>query len=334
VRLRSAIFEGRYRLYDGKRLRPPRPPHQNGDLIELNAHASHVYRAKALQKVVLDVPPELAPGQTAQVKLTLRAIDAPLPPSTATLDVPEGWSVEPSRQELGPVNPNRDRTVTFDVTPASFGDVVVTGRVTGHDWRAAARAITTVFVETTLQESRSNVGITDDADTAPGDFDGGGASISAQALAQVGATPGAVIEHDGLRFTWPDVEVGAPDNAVASGQALRLAGSGARLGFLVTSTWGQTSGIGTIRYADGTRQTFQLGSPDWYGPPRPGGEPVLVAPYQNRPGNQRHNQPATIYFVDVPLDDKEVRSVQLPNISPEAAPNTPTLHVFAMTIGG
>jgi alpha-L-fucosidase 2 len=334
VRLRSASFEGRYRLYDGKRPLPPRPPDQNGDLIELSAHAGHVYRAKALQKVVLDVPPELAPGQTAQVKLTLRAIDAPLPPSTATLEVPEGWSVEPSRQELGPVNPNRDRTVTFDVTPASFGDVVVTGRVTGHDWTAAARAITTVFVETTLQESRSNVGITDDANTAPGDFDGSGASISAQALAQVGATPGAVIEHDGLRFTWPDVEVGTPDNAVASGQALRLAGSGARLGFLVTSTWGETSGIGTIRYADGTRHTFQLGSPDWYGPPRPGGESALVAPYQNRPGNQRHNQPATIYFVDVQLDDKEVRSVQLPNISPEAAPNTPTLHVFAMTIGG
>jgi alpha-L-fucosidase 2 len=88
-----------------------------------------------------------------------------------------------------------------------------------------------------------------------------------------------------------------------------------------------------VRYADGTQQPFALSSPDWYGAPKPGGVAALVMPYQNRPGNQRQNTPATIYFAEVALQaGKTVRSVQLPNVSAVARPNTPALHVFALAI--
>ena len=336
VALRAALFAGRFRLRDTTRGTDARHTVMGGDLIELETRAGHTYRARALQKVVLDAPGELVPGQTVTVRLELRSIDRPVPKSTATLEVPAGWTVTPSRYDLRTVPRNGSTTVVFEVTPGldgPFGDLELTGRVTGRDWTAAARATTSVFRETTLEESRTNVAVTDDANTNVGDFDGGRASLSAQALAALGVVPGATTEHGGVRFTWPDVQPGTPDNALAAGQVLKLAGAGTKLGFLVSSTWGPASGTGVVRYADGTQQPFALSSPDWYGAPKPGGVAAIVMPYQNRPNNQRQNTPATIYFAEVALQaGKPVRSVQLPNVSAVARPNTPALHVFALAI--
>ena len=336
VALRAALFAGRFRLRDTTRGTDARHTVMGGDLIELETRAGHTYRARALQKVILDAPSELVPGQTVTVRLELRSIDKPVPKSTATLEVPAGWTVTPSRYDLRTVPRNGSTTVVFEVTPGldgPFGELELTGRVTGRDWTAAARATTSVFRETTLEESRTNVAVTDDANTNVGDFDGGRASLSAQALAALGVVPGATTEHGGVRFTWPDAQPGTPDNALAAGQVLKLAGAGTKLGFLVSATWGPASGTGVVRYADGTQQPFALSSPDWYGAPKPGGVAALVMPYQNRPGNQRQNTPATIYFAEVALQaGKTVRSVQLPNVSAVARPNTPALHVFALAI--
>ena len=336
VALRAALFAGRFRLRDTTRGTDARHTVMGGDLIELETRAGHTYRARALQKVILDAPSELVPGQTVTVRLELRSIDRPVPKSTATLEVPAGWTVTPSRYDLRTVPRNGSTTVVFEVTPGldgPFGELELTGRVTGRDWTAAARATTSVFRETTLEESRTNVAVTDDANTNVGDFDGGRASLSAQALAALGVVPGATTEHGGVRFTWPDVQPGTPDNALAAGQVLKLAGAGTKLGFLVSSTWGPASGTGVVRYADGTKQPFALSSPDWYGAPKPGGVAAIVMPYQNRPNNQRQNTPATIYFAEVALQaGKPVRSVQLPNVSAVARPNTPALHVFALAI--
>ena len=229
VALRAALFAGRFRLRDTTRGTDARHTVMGGDLIELETRAGHTYRARALQKVILDAPSELVPGQTVTVRLELRSIDRPVPKSTATLEVPAGWTVTPSRYDLRTVPRNGSTTVVFEVTPGldgPFGDLELTGRVTGRDWTAAARATTSVFRETTLEESRTNVAVTDDANTNVGDFDGGRASLSAQALAALGVVPGATTEHGGVRFTWPDAQPGTPDNALAAGQVLKLAGAG------------------------------------------------------------------------------------------------------------
>jgi hypothetical protein len=80
------------------------------------------------------------------VTLELRSLDIPVPRSTATLDVPAGWSVEPSRPELPPVARNRSRVVTFKVmrrSAAAPGEVRLTGRVGGRGSTAGAVAIVT-----------------------------------------------------------------------------------------------------------------------------------------------------------------------------------------------
>jgi alpha-L-fucosidase 2 len=337
VTIRSALFEGRYLLRDATRGGNPRHELRAGGVIDLEGQTGHTYRAQALQKVVLDAPADLIPGQTIRVKLELRSIERPVPKSTATLEVPQGWTVTPAQYDLQPVPLNGSRTVEFQVTcgpDGPFGDITLTGRVTGRDWTAAATAVTSVLREITLEEGFNNVGVTDDTNTNLGNFDGGRASMSAQALASVGVSPGATVDHRGVRFSWPNVQPGTRDNVVASGQVLKLAGAGAKLGLLVTSTRGATSGVGVVRYADGTKQPFALSSPDWSGSPRPEGDGAIVAPYQNRANNQRTNTPATIYFVEVPLDGaKQVRSVQLPNISAAPATNVPTMHVFALALG-
>ncbi|RIV39144.1 glycoside hydrolase family 95 protein [Micromonospora radicis] len=185
----------------------------------------------------------------------------------------------------------------------------------------------------TLEQSFTNVSTTNDTNTGAGNFDGNGATLSAQALAQAGVTPGATVSRNGVNFRWPNVAPGGADNAIASGQSISVTGTGRTLGFLATGTYGAVSGTGTVVYADGTRQSFTLSTPDWYGGPHSGGTAAVVMQYQNRPGNQRVTTPACVYYVGVALQNKAVARVELPNISARPAAGVPTMHVFAIAIG-
>ncbi|MET8122524.1 glycoside hydrolase family 95 protein [Micromonospora sp. NPDC005189] len=199
----------------------------------------------------------------------------------------------------------------------------------GRAYRATSSGTTTP----TLEQSFSNAGITNDTNTGVGNFDGNGASLSAQALAQAGVTPGSTVSRNGVTFRWPNVSPGVADNAIASGQSISVTGTGRTLGFLATGTYGAVSGTAAVVYADGTRQTFTLSTPDWYGGPHAGGTAAVVTAYQNRPGNQRQATVACIYYVGVALQSKAVARVELPNISARPASGVPTMHIFAIAIG-
>jgi lysophospholipase L1-like esterase len=178
-----------------------------------------------------------------------------------------------------------------------------------------------------------NVGITSDQDTAPGNVDGSGYSYSAEALAAKGAVPGAPIRSHGTTFTWPTASAGAPDNALASGQTVRLVGSAPTLGFLLASIY-EGTGAGTVRYSDGTSQSFTLGTENWAGIDPTRGTPVITMPYRNGPGG-RDDRPTFIYYAGVPLDArKTVTSVQLPDVGSAVGPGVPALHNFAVALAG
>ncbi|MEO3746646.1 glycoside hydrolase family 95 protein [Plantactinospora sp. B5E13] len=222
---------------------------------------------------------------------------------------------------------------TTDGTPARTTrietDLVELAVQAGRTYRASGSVATTP----TLEQSFTNVSTTNDTNTGAGNFDGGGATLSAQALAQAGVTPGSTVSRNGVNFRWPNVSPGGADNAIASGQAISVTGTGRTLNFLLTGTYGAVSGTAAVVYADGTRQTFTLGAPDWYGGPHAGGTAAIVTAYQNRPGNQRQNVAACIYQVGVAIQSKPVARVELPNISAGPATNVPTMHVFAIAIG-
>ncbi len=136
-----------------------------------------------------------------------------------------------------------------------------------------------------LAASYNDVGITADSNTAPGNYDGGGASFSETALTNAGAAPGATITSSGIAFTFPNVAAGTDDNTVAEGQTITMSGSGT-LGFLVSGSYGPASGTGTITYTDGSTQSYTLNAPDWFSTSPPSGGAVAVSSaYQNRQGN-------------------------------------------------
>ena len=170
-----------------------------------------------------------------------------------------------------------------------------------------------------LASAFDNAGIASDDALTVADIDGSRSSLSAQALASVGLTPGAVVTYDGVAFTWPDTEPGNKDNVVASGQTVLLSGAGSRLAFLGTSTWGEGKGEGTVVYADGTRQAFSVAVPDWYGA---NSSAAVVVPYRHI-STGRDDTPVSLYTFGVELRDKEVRAVVLPKVSDGVAVGRP-----------
>jgi hypothetical protein len=186
-----------------------------------------------------------------------------------------------------------------------------------------------------LAASFNDVGITADNNTAPGNWDGGGASFSETALTNASAAPGATIKSGGVTYTFPNVAAGTNDNTVAEGQTIAISGGGAALGFLVSASYGPASGTGTITYSDGSTQSYTLTAPDWFSTTPPsGGALAISSAYQNRQGNTTYSGSADIFSENVSLTaGKTVTSVTLPPGS-ALATGTPALHIFAMGFSG
>ncbi|ELP70280.1 beta-glucosidase [Streptomyces turgidiscabies] len=179
-----------------------------------------------------------------------------------------------------------------------------------------------------LDGAFDNAGTSSDDATTTADIDGSRSSLSAEALASAGLTPGASVSYDGATFTWPDTGPGAKDNVVSFGQRVRLSGTGSRLAFLGTSTWGAGAGPGKVVYADGTEQDFSVDVPDWYGAYA---SAAVVLPYRNTPSG-RDDNPVSLFAFGVDLADRELRSVVLPKVGDGVGSGGPALHIFAMTV--
>jgi beta-glucosidase len=165
--------------------------------------------------------------------------------------------------------------------------------------------------------------------TAPGyplaaNYDGGGYSFDAKALAAAGLTPGASVTAQGVTFSWPDYAPGRFDNIKAEGQTVAFTGSGTVLGFLGAGANGTQTGTVTINYTDGTTQTATLSFADWYADTAaPGGTIVATVPWNDAPGSTLGAHQVSIYSATVPLTPgKTIASLTLPT--------NPNLHIFAI----
>lgn len=202
---------------------------------------------------------------------------------------------------------------------------------------ASTQAVLTVLVAqpNSWLATVNNAGISPDSDSSAANFDGGGWSYSADALAAAGATPGGTVTSDGIKFTWPSFPAGDPDNAVANGQTVNVTGTGTRLALLGAGSNGNAQGTLTITYTDGSKSTATIGTSDWTlggggAQPSFGNRIVLSTPYRNAAGSDPQ-QIRTMIFGTAPITldaGKTVASVTLPsNVSGGV------LHVFAIAIG-
>jgi beta-glucosidase len=188
-----------------------------------------------------------------------------------------------------------------------------------------------------LSAAYDNVGITDNSDPAPGNFDGTGDSFSSEALAAgtpTALTPGGQATFGGTTFTWPSA-VGTPDDVIADGQTIDVSGSGTDLGFLGAGAFGSASGTGTITYTDGTTQSFSIIMADWYNNASVAGDEVATTTSSwNFSSSTQVTHPVSIYFASVPLEaGQTVASVTLPSVSSGVGDNINAMHIFAIAVG-
>ncbi|NBE50787.1 SGNH/GDSL hydrolase family protein [Streptomyces boluensis] len=175
-----------------------------------------------------------------------------------------------------------------------------------------------------LERLFDNRAVSSDDRPAAADFDGSGASLSAQDLAAAGWSPGRTIGVDSAGLRLPRTTPGEPDNVRADGQSVAVQGRGDALAFLVAGTGGDASGTGTVRYRDGSRGDFRLTAPDWRSGPL--ATKSVALPHINTPLGQLA-EPARLYVVTVPIArGRDVAEVRLPERQ------GPDLHVFAVSV--
>jgi beta-glucosidase len=303
------------------------------------------------QPFTLDAPSQVKAGTTYPVTTTLPnpAGARALHDVTLTLDVPGGWTATA-------VSPSTFRTVAAGQTvsttwavgvpasaqPGKF-DVSAQATFTSVNGRGTSVDATTVLLPhppyPSFAAAYDNVGTSDDATPGGGNFDGGNASYSAQALAAAtpSLTPGATFTHDGLTFTWPAAQPGTPDNVVAGGvaggQTIALSGAGHTLGLIGAGDYGSPSGTATVTYTDGTTESHSVSFADWWANAATGGDILTTLPYLNNSSGQL-NQPVSLYYAPIPLQPgKTVQYLTLPDVSDGATMGTAAMHIFTVAIG-
>ncbi|WPP33835.1 NEW3 domain-containing protein [Streptomyces sp. CL7] len=251
---------------------------------------------------------------------------------------PVGWAVQPSMATVSgslAVGAFARAEFRIRVPEKRPGFVLRTFTATamydGGDGAGSATGTRTEVVGSPLPDlaaAYDNVGVTDESDTAPGDYDGDGNSFSAQKPAAVGLTPGGAVRALGAELTWPEAEPGTPGNVSSAGQAITLGGRGSKLLFLGSGVGSAAPGTATVHYTDGTSSRGRFGFPNWSFDPAGlhGASLVASADGRNRPDGYGNAGIAyRIFAHSVPLDaSKEVAFVVLPSNG--------NVHVFAMAV--
>ncbi|GHO85598.1 hypothetical protein [Dictyobacter formicarum] len=199
-----------------------------------------------------------------------------------------------------------------------------------------SRAATT---NTTPLPAFNNVGISAKANTAAGNFDGGGYSYSFDALLATSIEPGIPFTYKGIPFQWPNINNQTyptqADNWQASGQVLPISGrSTATIGFIGAASNGTATGTGTVTYSDGTTGTYTLTLSDWtLGGGNLSqvatGNKIVSAQMTRNSKSGSQNVKTYLFYTSISTDaTKTVLSVTLPKVTTKAQ-----LHIFAYGAG-
>ncbi|WP_329370554.1 alpha-L-fucosidase [Streptomyces sp. NBC_00669] len=175
-------------------------------------------------------------------------------------------------------------------------------------------------VQVPLDAWFDNDGI-DTAAARGGDFDGSGYSFPGEEL------PSGTAVVGGVSFRFPSSAAGAKNNIVANGQRVDLPPGGYLFAsFLVSCSYGATSGTATVHYADGSTSTAALGGGDWYS-----GGGALTTTFRYSPdGTDPH--PVSMSVSELWTDPtRQAVGVTLPSTGPAQA-GTSALHVFALSL--
>lgn len=273
---------------------------------------------------------EVQPGASGDTTLSLQSVTARAQTVQWSASAPAGITVSPSSGSLSlPAGGSAGTRVSI-TGGATDGNFQVTFRFSSAAGPIQPTATSVIVARPgDLGPFFNNTGISDDADQAAGNLDGLGFSYSEQALTAAGLAPGAAVTSGGVRYMWPNVPAGQPDDVTAAGQVIPVPSlSGAtELGVMGTATNGPSSGTLTITYTDGTSQSASLGFTDWTaGSPAFGNGIAASMPYRNSAGGSSQQIGTRVYTTNIPIPaGKTVASVTLPTRADQGL-----LHVFAL----
>jgi beta-galactosidase len=301
---------------------------------------------------VAAAPELVTPGSTTTVTATLDNNGLlTLDQVTFSVTLPSGWTASPATPvTVTGVRSGRTARVSWQVTVPAGADpgqdpVSVQAVYTaGHQRGVSYSSVNMLRAYATLADAFNNTGISDDSDVTAANFDGVGNSYSAQALAAAGLVPGAVLTHDGITFTWPQLPPGQPDNVVAQGQTVLLSGSGSTLGFLGAGSPSDANGTGTVFYTDGSTSHFTVTLDNYFNKPDTASNDIIATlPYCNdsNPATAggtagKRNQTVYVFYTSAAITaGKTVQAVTLPSggIIPAGGGRVTGVHVFALGIG-
>jgi predicted alpha-1,2-mannosidase len=282
----------------------------------------------------------IAPGSSTKVEVGAQNATARMESVHVDVSAPagSGLSAAPSAGRIDvPPNGRAALPVTVSASssaPLGFNWVTATLTTPGGETQTEKLAVLVAYPGSLLA-AFNNAGISNDSNVGQANFDGGGASYSATALAAQGWTPGASKTVSGVNFTWPQSTPGWPDNAIAQGQTITLnAPPGTQtLAFLGSATNGPSEGVVTEHYSDGSSAQYWLGFSDWTlnagnSQPSYGNQTAIKLSYRNcsycTPPQQ--NVATYVFYAAVPVDPgKTLSGVTLPN-----GASTGALHVFSV----
>ena len=270
----------------------------------------------------------IAPGSSATIQVGAQNATANDQNVHVDISAPagSGLSVAPPNGTIS-VSPNGRSTLPVTVSasssaPLGFNWVTATLTMPGGTTQSVKLQVL-VAQPGSLLAAFNNAGISDDSNVDQANFDGGGASYSAQALAAQGWTPGTTKMAGGVNFTWPQSTSGWPDNAIAQGQTITLNAPSQTqtLAFLGSATNGPSEGVVTEHYSDGSTAQYWLGLSDWTlnggsSQPSYGNQTAIKLSYRNcsycSPPQQ--NVATYVFYAAVPVDPgKTLTSVTLPD---------------------
>ena len=251
---------------------------------------------------------------------------------------PAGWAVQPSVAGVsGAFAQGASATAEFRIqvperrSGFTLRTFTATATYAGGDGAGTATATRTQTSGDPLPDlaaAYNNVGVTDENNTKPGDYDGGGNSFSAQKLAAAGLKPGGRVEALGAELTWPAAAPGTKGNVSSAGQAIALSGKGGKLVLLGSGVTSGATGTATVHYTDGTSTRGSFGFPNWSFDPADAHGATLVASADGRNRQDGYGNAGIAYRIfahSVPLDPaKQVEFVVLPSNG--------NVHIFDMAI--
>lgn len=243
-----------------------------------------------------------------------------------------GVSITPSNGTLSLGVGARATQALMVSGPVAYGNYIVPIQmISSQDAAVPAFTIPVVVAPAgSILPYVNNVGISDDG-TGTGNFDNGGHSYSAQALATAGATPGSTLTVAGINFAWPNVPAGSPDNIQVGGQTIAFNETSVKttIHILGSAANGDAQGTVTVTFADGTTQGVPVVFTDWTegggsGSTAAGNAVALTMAYREN-GTSRDNTTSYVFTFSATLTDtaSPVVSVTLPSTSSGG-----TMHVF------